>query len=64
MTVVAVGQVDTDLLSDKHLETVHSLTGLGDIQLIVVRIAHIQSLLFVDSGKSALSGLESVFFFP
>ena len=33
MTVVAVGQVDTDFLSDKHLEAVHSLTGLGNVQL-------------------------------
>ena len=45
VTVVAVGQVDTDFLSDKHLEAVHSLTGLGNVQLIVVIVAHFSSLL-------------------
>ena len=29
VTVVAIGQVDAHFLSDKHLEAVHSLTGLG-----------------------------------
>ena len=40
VAVVAVGQVDADFLGCLHLETVHGLTGLGDIQLIVVGIAH------------------------
>ena len=40
MAVVAIGQVNADFLSDKHLETVHGLTSLGDIQLVVVSIAH------------------------
>ena len=36
VAVVAVGQVDTDFGSSLHLEAVHSLTSLGDIDLIVV----------------------------
>ena len=41
------GHLATDgagLLGCLHLETVHSLAGLGDIQLIVVIVAHIRSL--------------------
>ena len=45
VTVVAVGQVDTDLQGSLHLETVHSLTGLGNVDLVVVGIAHNRSLL-------------------
>ena len=52
MTVVAVGQVDADLGCCLHLELVHCLPCLGDVQLIVI-VAYIRSLL---------SGLES--FFP
>ena len=44
VAVVAVGQVDTDLGSSLHLELVHSLTSLGNIDLVVV-IAHLDSLL-------------------
>ena len=40
VAVVAVGQVDTDFLGSLHLELVHSLTSLGDIDLIVVLVAH------------------------
>jgi hypothetical protein len=45
VAVVAVGQVHAHFLGSLHLETIHSLTGLGDIQLVVVRVAHIRSLL-------------------
>ena len=40
VTVVAVGQVDAHFLGSLHLETVHGFTGLGDIDLVVVGIAH------------------------
>ena len=36
VAVVAVGQVDANLLSCLHLELVHCLTSLGNIDLIVV----------------------------
>ena len=39
------GQVNADFLSCLHLETVHGLTSLGDIDLVVVRVAHYRSLL-------------------
>ena len=63
VTVVTVGQIDADLGSGLHLELVHSLTGLGNIQLVVVIVAHIDSLLFVFPESKMLSGLESVFSF-
>ena len=40
MTVVAVGQIDAHLRSGLHLELVHSLPCLGDIDLVVVLVAH------------------------
>ena len=52
VAVVAVGQVDAHFLSDKHLETVHGLTSLRNVQLIVVGIAHRKSLLLSFSGKA------------
>ena len=52
VTVIAIGQVNADFLSCLHLEAVHGLTGLGNVQLIVVRVAHFDSLLFVFSGKA------------
>ena len=45
VTVVASGQVDAHFLSSLHLEAVHCLTGLGDIDLVVVRVAHFRTLL-------------------
>ena len=51
MTVVAALQVDADFLSDKHLETVHSLASLGNIQLVVVRVAHFDFSASFNSGK-------------
>ena len=44
VAVVAVGQVDANFLADKHLEPVHCLTRLGNIDLVVIGIAHIHSL--------------------
>ena len=45
VTVVAVGQIDTNFLGSLHLEAVHSLAGLGNIDLVVIGITHIHSLL-------------------
>ena len=50
VTVVTVGQVDADLGSGLHLELVHSLPCLGDIDLVVA--LHIHSLLLSFSRKS------------
>ena len=44
MAVVAIGQVDADFLGSLHLELVHCLPGLGDVELIVI-VAHNGSLL-------------------
>ena len=49
------------VLCSLHLELVHSLTSLGDVQLIVVIVAHLKSLLFF-LRKEPLSE-ESVFRF-
>ena len=46
VTVVAVGQVDTNFLRCLHLELVHGLASLRNIDLVVVGIAHRNSLLF------------------
>ena len=45
VTVVTVGQVDAHFGSSLHLEAVHSLAGLGNIDLVVV--LHSDSLLFI-----------------
>ena len=44
MAVIAVGQVDADFLGGLHLELVHCLPGLGDVELVVI-VAHNRSLL-------------------
>ena len=44
MTVVSALQVDTDFLSDKHLEHFHGLISLGGIDQIVVSAAHIDAI--------------------
>ena len=44
VTVVTVGQVDANFLGSLHLETVHSFTSLGDVDLIVI-VAHFDSLI-------------------
>ena len=36
VAIVAVGQVNANFLSSLHLELVHCLAGLGDIDLVVV----------------------------
>ena len=64
VAVVAVSQVNTDFLGGLHLETIHSLPGLGDIQLIVVIVAHIDFSPSNQSGKQDAFRMESVFFFP
>ena len=51
MAVVAALQVDAHFLSDKHLETVHGLASQGDIQLVVVRVAHFDFSPSINSGK-------------
>ena len=38
VSVAAVGQIDAHFLSDKHLETVHSLTGLENFCVTDLRI--------------------------
>ena len=63
VTVVAVGQVDAHLGSCLHLELVHGLTSLGDIQLVVVLVAHNRSLLFVYPESKMLSGWRASFSF-
>ena len=45
VAVVALLQVHTHFLGSLHLETVHSLTSLRNVQLVVVGIAHNRSLL-------------------
>ena len=60
VAVVAIGQVDAHFLGSLHLETVHGFTGLGDIDLVVVRVAHFSSLLCF-LRKKPLSE-ESIFF--
>ena len=45
VAVVALLEVDADFGSGLHLELVHGLTGLGDVELVVVRVAHNGSLL-------------------
>ena len=45
VAVVAVGQVDANFLGSLHLELVHGLASLGNVQLVVVRVAHNRSLL-------------------
>ena len=49
VTVVAIGQVDAHFGSSLHLELVHGLTSLGDIDLVVA--LHKNSLLCRFSGK-------------
>ena len=45
VAVVAVGQVDANLLSSLHLELVHGFLSLGNIDPVVIGIAHCNSLL-------------------
>ena len=63
VAVVAVGQVDADFGSCLHLELVHCLTGLGDIQLVVI-VAHNRSLLFGFPESEIYFPDWRVIFFP
>ena len=45
VAVVAIGQINAHFLGSLHLETVHGLASLGDVDLVVVGIAHFDSLL-------------------
>ena len=60
VAVVAIGQIYADLLGCLHLETVHGLTSLGDIQLIVI-VAHCNSLLCFLRKEYALRRKHSLF---
>ena len=51
VTVVTVGQIDAHFLCSLHLELVHGFLSLGNIDPVIVGIAHLDSLLFVISGK-------------
>ena len=62
VTVVAIGQVDAHFLSDKHLEAVHSLASLGDVQLVVIRVAHFVFSPSFNSGKEDAFRMENIFF--
>ena len=51
VTVVTVGQVNAHFLCSLHLEAIHSLASLRDVDLIVILVAHSHSLLFAFFGK-------------
>ena len=63
VTVVAVGQVNADFGSCLHLELVHGLTSLGNVQLVVVLRAHFGFSPFVGFRKADAFRLESIFCF-
>ena len=60
MAVVTLLKIYADFLGSLHLETVHSFPCLGDIDLVVVIVAHFHSLLFAFLERSILSE-ESMF---
>ena len=52
VAVVAVLEVHADLIGGLHLELVHGLTGLGDVDLAGrIIAAHIRSLLFCSEAR-------------
>ena len=59
VAVVAVGQVDTNFLCRLQLEAVHCLTGLRNIDLVVIGIAHFHTLLCFLRNKTLSE--ESIF---
>ena len=61
MAIVALLEVHADFLGGLHLELVHRLTGMGDIQLVVVRVAHNDSLLLSISPEIPPTSGEIVF---
>ena len=62
VTVVAIGQIDADLAGCLHLELVHCLPCLGDVQLIVI-VAHNRSLPFGFPESQVAFRQESFFSF-
>ena len=52
VTVVAVGQVDTDFGCGLHLELVHGFTSLGNVQLVVVLRTHIRFSPLLSSDEN------------
>ena len=64
VTVVAALQIDADFACCLHLELVHCLTGLGDIQLVVVLAAHSYSLLFGFPESQVAFRSGELLFFP
>ena len=58
VAVVALLEVDADLIGGLHLELVHGLLGLGDVDAVAGRIvaAHNRSLLFC-SGSVTSRGM-------
>ena len=64
VAVIAIGQVDADFGCSLHLELVHCLTGLGNVQLIVVLAAYRNSLLFIFPESEIDFPDWRVIFFP
>ena len=60
VTIVTLLQIHADFLGSLHFETVHCLTGLGDVDLVVVLGTHIHSLLLVSLERPMLSE-ETIF---
>ena len=56
-------RVDADFGSCLHLELVHCLPSLGDVQRIVI-VAHIRSLIFEFPGKQGRFPVGERLFFP
>ena len=63
VTVVAVGQVDADLGCSLHLELVHCLPCLGNVQPIVI-VAHNCAFLFAFPESEIDFPAWRVIFFP
>ena len=61
VAVIAIGQVNANFLCSLHLEAVHSLTGLGNIDLIVVIVAHGHYLLCRFPGKEVTFRWKTTF---
>ena len=61
VTVVTIGQVDAHFGSGLHLELVHSLASLGDVDLVIA--LHKNSLLCRFLGKLAAFRWKTTFSF-
>ena len=62
VTVVTVGQIDAHFLGCLHLELVHCLPCLGNVDLVVVIVAHFSLSPFCFLGKGHFPKKAS--FFP